>query len=66
VFDSLDYNRDGKVDTKEVLALVHGKGGRVTDVQLKEWLNKYDTDKDGKISFDELIRLLTLNNVRVV
>ena len=49
-----------------MLALIHGKGSKVSDAQMNQWLNKYDTDRDGKISFDELVRLLQLNNVRVI
>ncbi|KAF1741599.1 hypothetical protein MXB_3882 [Myxobolus squamalis] len=58
IFDIYDVNRDGYVTNGELFSVVKSMvGDNLKDVQLQQIVDKtmvlYDSDKDGRISFDE-------------
>ena len=51
LFAYIDFNQDGMLDEDELIEYFHGIG--VTDGIPPTFMENEDTDKDGKISFDE-------------
>lgn len=51
-FAALDHNRDGYISEDEVTALPDGKRAKFI---FKEMLAKADRDKDGRLSFKEVV-----------
>ncbi|KAA0193481.1 Tegumental calcium-binding EF-hand protein 4 [Fasciolopsis buskii] len=53
-FMEMDTNKDNAVDEKELVAYYKQKG--VSEEVIKKWMDHFDADKDGKITFDEFCR----------
>jgi len=62
-FNEADTNKSGFIEYnefKEFIAKIHKKLNRPepTDKDMKEYLKEYDTDKDGKISKQEFVKVV--------
>jgi len=54
-FSACDINQDGVVTKREVQKLLDSQGIYVPEGELNTLVNKYDKDKDGRISFSEFL-----------
>uniref|UniRef100_A0A5B7B3T2 EF-hand domain-containing protein n=1 Tax=Davidia involucrata TaxID=16924 RepID=A0A5B7B3T2_DAVIN len=57
IFEVADLDGDGFIDFKEFLE-VHKRGGGVKTVEIQCAFQTFDSDRDGKISAEEVFRLL--------
>lgn len=56
LFDQIDKDKSGFLDEKEISEFLNLiTGGKATPQQVKETMDKYDHDHDGKITFEELL-----------
>jgi len=53
VFDSFDKDKNGSIDIGEIKALAKELGHEITDSDVQKIFSEIDTNKDGKISFEE-------------
>jgi solute carrier family 25 (mitochondrial phosphate transporter), member 23/24/25/41 len=58
LFDNVDRNDDGIVDTFELNCYAKQMGLRINHDQMRSFMNKIDTDGDGKISFEEFYHFI--------
>jgi len=52
-FSKFDINKDDSIDQGELLQALHEAGMKATQEEVDAQFSKIDTNKDGKISFDE-------------
>ncbi|KXN72195.1 EF-hand [Conidiobolus coronatus NRRL 28638] len=57
VFGQFDTNGDGHIDKSEIGNMLEMLGRPVNDVEVEKMFNESDFDKDGKISFDEFLKV---------
>ena len=56
LFEQIDKDKNGYLDENEVSTFLNLlTGGKATPQQVKETMEKYDHDHDGKITLQELI-----------
>ena len=53
LFQSIDYNRDGKISKEELRSALRGAGLAVPNINLDNFFSEVDTNRDGTISFEE-------------
>ena len=53
LFQSIDYNRDGKISKDELRAALRTAGLTVPNSNLDNFFAEVDTNNDGTISFEE-------------
>ena len=53
VFDSFDKDKSGFIDISEIKAMSKELGHEINDTDVQNIFSQIDTNKDGKISFDE-------------
>lgn len=53
LFQSIDYNRDGKISKEELRAALRTAGLTVPNGSLDNFFAEVDTNHDGVISFEE-------------
>ena len=58
LFDAIDTDKSGFIDPQEVFLALRGQGLVVDPEATSEILRKIDTNKDGKISFEEFEEFL--------
>ncbi len=58
-FDACDVNRDGVVTKYEIKDLMSSKGFYVSDADASAIIDKYDKNKDGRISYSEFVDEVT-------
>jgi len=58
-FRVFDLDHDGFITKDELRAAMDMIGEAVTDAQLQEFITLADTDKDGRINYEEFARLLS-------
>ncbi|GAA37705.1 Tegument antigen [Clonorchis sinensis] len=63
-FMKLDKNNDGVVDRKELLDFC--QNNKVPQSAVSEWMSRFDTDNDGKITLNEYCRGLGLKREDVI
>lgn len=59
-FSVFDRNKDGYIDEKELKDVLSemGCGRRISGSDCRRMIDRYDVDKDGKISFREFLKLM--------
>jgi Ca2+-binding EF-hand superfamily protein len=58
-FKIFDKNRNGYIEVKELKAVATTLGQTLTDEEFDEFWQEADTNKDGKLDYDEFIRMIT-------
>ena len=58
--DDIDVDGDGAVDSKELRRGVERAGLKISDEQLRAAFKRMDSDRDGRLSFDEFESTLML------
>ena len=59
IFKSFDKDKSGFMEKKELLTLFHNLGYRtITEDDIKKFLASIDLNSDGKISFEEFLKLM--------
>eukprot|EP00277_Geminigera_cryophila_P035975 CAMPEP_0173099294 /NCGR_PEP_ID=MMETSP1102-20130122/35394_1 /TAXON_ID=49646 /ORGANISM="Geminigera sp., Strain Caron Lab Isolate" /LENGTH=462 /DNA_ID=CAMNT_0013992261 /DNA_START=16 /DNA_END=1404 /DNA_ORIENTATION=- len=61
VFEEMDHDKSGKLDTKELGMAYRLQGVYITNEQLQQVVSAYDTDKDGKINFQEYCTMVGIS-----
>ena len=56
-FNSIDHDRSGKIDTKELSTAMKSFGYRFSDSFMQFMVSAYDEDRSGTIEFDEFIQI---------
>jgi len=54
-FKACDVNGDGIVTKEEIRRLLDSRGYYVTDNEVSTLMEKFDKDRDGKISYSEFM-----------
>lgn len=63
LFEYFDDNNDGGISYDEMKDAMNSIGAKFTSVQLKAFFNKYDTDHNGILDFNEFVALcISLNS----
>uniref|UniRef100_A0A8C4WV61 Troponin C, skeletal muscle n=1 Tax=Eptatretus burgeri TaxID=7764 RepID=A0A8C4WV61_EPTBU len=57
-FRILDKNADGFIDRDELMEILMSMGENVTDVEVDEILAEGDRNNDGKLDFDEFLKMM--------
>ena len=59
IFKSFDKDKSGFIEKKELITLFHNLGYRtITEEDIKKFLAGIDLNSDGKISFEEFLKLM--------
>lgn len=58
-FRIFDKNRDGFIEAKELRWVTTTLGQRLTNEEITAFMNEADLDGDGKLNFDEFVRMMT-------
>jgi len=56
LFKGMDRNRNGSVDPVEFKYAMRDYGLKLSEFEITQIVKYFDTNKDGKISFDEFLR----------
>lgn len=54
-FDACDINKDGVVTKHEIKALMSSKGFYISDLDASAIVEKFDKNKDGRVSYSEFV-----------
>ena len=57
-FAIFDKNGDGSIDSKELQTVMESLGEKLTEMDIKTMMDGADTDRDGKISFEEFAAMM--------
>jgi hypothetical protein len=57
-FKVFDRDGDGVINAKELTAMMHQLGDRITMEEAKQLIGDVDEDKDGVVNFDEFARMM--------
>ena len=55
-FEALDANKDGFISKEELKGLLKDLGDEINDDIITEMMTMADTDKDGKVDFNEFCK----------
>ncbi|VDL59738.1 unnamed protein product [Hymenolepis diminuta] len=58
IFKELDTDKSGKVNAKELTAMLKAMGSKLDLAAVERLLKKFDLNKDGELSIEELDKLL--------
>lgn len=58
IFKELDTDGSGKVNAKELTAMLKEMGSKLDQIAVERLIKKFDLNKDGELSIDELDKLL--------
>lgn len=58
MFKELDTDDSGKVNAKELTALLQEMGSKLDQVAVERLIKKFDANEDGELSIEELNKLL--------
>ena len=53
-FATCDINEDGRITKDEIRELIESRGFYVTEKEVRGLVDKYDKDRDGRISYSEV------------
>ncbi|XP_058524887.1 calmodulin-like protein 5 [Ochotona princeps] len=59
VFQAFDQNGDGHITVEELKQAIAKLGGPLPQEQLNAMIQEADVDKDGKVNYEEFVRVLT-------
>ena len=59
-FKTYDKNSDGFIDKSELKNVRFTVGEKITDDDFEKMMQKADTDGDGKINYDEFVKMKTV------
>jgi hypothetical protein len=59
LFDSVDIDKGGAIDVKELNKMLETVGVKMSEDELKEIMKEYDTDNTGTIDFIEFVQIFT-------
>ena len=57
-FRMFDRNKDGFVDAKEIKCMTTTMGQRLTQEELEAFMSEADMDGDGKLNYEEFVKML--------
>ncbi|CAG8764332.1 16472_t:CDS:2, partial [Cetraspora pellucida] len=60
VFSKLDKDNDGCITATELGMVINSIGYDFSKSQLQSMVDNVDSDKDGKINFDEFLKMMTI------
>jgi calmodulin len=55
IFDHFDKNKNGKIESNELAALLDALGAEMSDAEVATGLRALDDDGNGTIEFDEFV-----------
>lgn len=58
MFRAMDRNRNGSLDPVEFKYAMRDYGVELSEIEITQIVKNFDTNKDGKLSFDEFIRAM--------
>jgi len=58
LFRAMDRNRNGSLDPVEFKYAMRDYGIKLSEIEVTQIVKYFDTNKDGKISFDEFLRAI--------
>ncbi|KAG0305901.1 hypothetical protein BGZ99_001943, partial [Dissophora globulifera] len=58
IFDEYDTDTDGNVNTEELLLMITRLGVDATPDDVKFVIKTFDTDKNGKLDYNEFLELM--------
>ena len=58
-FDVFDKNKDGMISRQELKTIMRSLGQNPTEDDIEEMLLNVDRDKDGQISYDEFMKIIS-------
>lgn len=58
MFRAMDRNKSGSLDPVEFKYAMRDYGLGLSEVEVQQILKYFDTNKDGKLSFDEFLRAI--------
>ena len=58
-FRIFDKNRDGFIEAKELRWVTTTLGQRLTNEEIDAFMTEADLDGDGKLNYDEFVRMMT-------
>ncbi|XP_069114937.1 uncharacterized protein [Argopecten irradians] len=59
-FKMIDKNKNGYISIKEFRSLLKNVGDRLSDEEVAEMIALVDTDNDGKLNYEEFVKILSL------
>ncbi|KAG6883952.1 hypothetical protein C0993_002548, partial [Termitomyces sp. T159_Od127] len=59
IFATFDADNDGTITQDELKVVMHRLGQTTTEDELREMIRKVNTNKNGRIDFDEFLRLMS-------
>jgi calmodulin len=57
-FKIFDKNKNGFIEAKELRSITTTLGQRLTDKEFEEFWNEADQDKNGKLDYNEFIKIM--------
>ena len=63
VFDTIDTNKNGKVEKEELMKMLNNLGEDVTEDVVNEMIKIADTNQDGMIDFEEFVKATSEGNL---
>ncbi|CAD5120148.1 DgyrCDS8724 [Dimorphilus gyrociliatus] len=57
-FQVFDKGNDGTIDVKEIRSVLTGSGEKLTDEQLDELLNTLTPDGEGKLRYEDMVKII--------
>lgn len=57
-FQLFDHDKDGRIDSGEVGAVMRSMGQNPTEEDIKDFIREVDTDGNGTIEFDEFCNMM--------
>ena len=57
-FNVFDKNRDGQIIKDDFRSIINNLGEKLTQSEIEELLKEADLDDDGKIDFNEFVKMM--------
>ena len=56
-----DKDKSGYIDAKEIRAVTTTLGEKLTDKELEEFMKEADLDGDGRLNYNEFVKIMLSN-----